>query len=143
MQDSGADFDPRVGSYVGTISWRMNEWDWTICEAAEVELELADDGDLTGVGVCTFVSDEWSEDLGWSVDGSVDDGGDVQGEIVWDTWAIVGNAYAVEDIDSDLEGSLVGATLEIDFEASSYMGQYGFVPVSGQIRADLVEADPD
>lgn len=135
--DTAVEVHAHAGAWSGTISWWMEEWDWEICAAGEVELEVDDEGLLSGEGSCRFEADDWTEDLDWAVEGELRESGEASGEIVWETWVIAGQGYSTEDIDADLEGGVDEGLLALDFEASSYMGEYGFVPVTGRIEASL------
>lgn len=125
-----------AGDYVGEISWWMQDWDWTICDDGDADFVIADDGSFGGSGTCVYYGQQDDYDMEWELAGSVDEDGEISGEVSWETWAIYNN-YELEAITSDLWGSVEDGDFDVEFEADSFMGDYGDYPVSGEIRAEL------
>jgi len=138
QDDSAVDLGhPHAGAYAGTISWQMPEWEWVICEGSEALLSVDDEGALEAAGICRFTWDDTGEDLDWSLSGRLFEDGGVEGEIVFDTWAIGEDGYFVNDLDADLEGGVEAGEVGLTFEARSFMGEYGFQDVTGSLVASV------
>ena len=137
--DTGAsepDPNPHAGDYEGDIVWYMEDWEWWICEGEDVDFTVDDEGSFAASGTCVYYGQYDDYDMEFELVGTVDEEGDVEGEISWETWAIYDD-WTLDTLTSDLWGSVEDGDFEVSFEADSFMGDYGDYPVNGELSAEL------
>jgi hypothetical protein len=121
-----------AGEYDGDLTWSLPDWDWTICDMG-ITLEVDDEGGFAMEDTCIYYGQNGGEyDLDIEIEGTIDDDGELTGEINFQSWAIDGDYY-VEDYDSELEGEVDGDEINLEFFDNADMDRYGEVPMVGFI----------
>ncbi len=129
------DPNPAAGEYDGELTWSLPDWDWTICEM-DITLEVDDEGNFAMEDTCIYYGQQGGEyDLEIEIEGSVDEDGELTGEINFQSWAIDGDYY-VEDYSSELEGEVDGDDIELEFFDNADMDRYGEIGMIGYITLE-------
>jgi hypothetical protein len=124
-----------AGDYDGDVTWSMPEWDWTICDMG-IDLEIDDEGNFAMDDTCIYYGSQGGEyDLEITIEGSVDEDGEIEGEIEFQSWAI-DNDYYVEDFSSELSGETDDDEINLEFFDVADMDRYGEVEIVGLISLE-------
>lgn len=131
--------DPNIGAgeYEGFVTWAVPDADWTICDM-NIELSVDDEGVFELEDACVYESRDGTDyDLDIVIEGSVNDDGEVDGEIRFVSWAIEGwGDYYLQDYSADLEGELDGDEIILDFETEANFGNNGEYAMPGVIEIE-------
>lgn len=85
---------------------------------------------------CIYYGQQGGEyDLEIEIEGSVDEDGELIGEINFQSWAIDGDYY-IEDYSSELEGEVDGDDIELEFFDNADMDRYGEIGMIGYITLE-------
>ena len=130
---------PAMGAYSGDVSAEIPEWSWEIC-AGDIDIEVDDEGAFEGSGICVAESD-WagSQETEITVEGSIDEDGEVSGEIIYE----IPSRDGTEEREADLEGVFDDGDLdlewvdELDWGGGGGGGGGGGTEVFGRIRVEL------
>lgn len=134
------DPNPAAGDYDGELTWSIPDWGqegWTVCEM-DFSLEVDDEGAFTQDDICEYNARDGSVyDLEISLEGQVDEDGDVTGEISFMSWAVEGwSSYYIESYSSELEGQADGDELTMEFYDEAQMGNNGELEMPGSISLE-------
>ncbi|MCP4805733.1 MAG: hypothetical protein GY913_35825 [Proteobacteria bacterium] len=91
------------GSWDGDIEFVIPEWDWDLC-TGELELDVDEDGVLTGDGDCTKDSDWGEYSYPMEFTGEVDDDGEITGSAEVEIETRDGYEYIEADLSGEVEG---------------------------------------
>lgn len=111
--------NPFAGKYAGDLSIMNESWGFRLCQG-EIELEIDDEGALSGESVCTgqtWGGGEQPYDV--TVEGTVDPvtGTINAGEVVFQIMAGGGGGGGLKDVDADIVGNADSADVEADWTA--------------------------
>ena len=139
VNDTGEDVpeaNAAAGEYDGQLTWSIPEWDWTICDM-KFSLEIDDGGEFAMDDTCVYIGQDGNKyDLEFSIEGTVDENGELDGEIEFQSWALDGYDYYIADFSDDLSGQVDNGEVRLEFFEIADMDYYEEQEILGYITLE-------
>jgi len=143
--DTGAEEEDQPhfaeGSYEAEVWWAIEDpgdwgYDWEMCEGEDFDMDVDAEGSFNYSGSCIYYGQQDDYDMAFEMAGSVDDDGNISGEISFDTWGYDGGWY-LDTLTGDISGEVEDGEFGFDFDAEVYMGDWGTLDVVGDVQGEI------
>ncbi len=130
--------EPNVaaGAYDGELTWFIPEWDWTLCDM-KISLEIDDGGEFATDDICVYIGQDGEKyDLEFSIEGAADEDGELDGQITFQSWAMEGYDYYIDEFSDDLSGQVDNDEITLEFFDLADFDYYGEQEIVGYITLE-------